>query len=89
VDEAVDVIFATPEDLERYGNSFALVHYPALWEEGRYTVPAEDLAPDDPREWLARAAGNLRIARSRIPGVDLAELCFNAHRRLRKPPRRC
>lgn len=33
-DEAVDVVFATPEDLERYGNSFALVYYPAL-REGR------------------------------------------------------
>ncbi|MBA4155982.1 MAG: nucleotidyltransferase domain-containing protein [Gemmatimonadetes bacterium] len=34
VDEAVDVVIATPEDLERYGDSFALVYYPAL-REGR------------------------------------------------------
>jgi hypothetical protein len=34
VDEAVDVVIATPEDLERYGDSYALVYYPAL-REGR------------------------------------------------------
>ena len=34
VDEAVDVVLATPEDLERYRDSFALVYYPAL-REGR------------------------------------------------------
>ncbi len=34
VDEAVDVVIATPADLERYGDSYALVYYPAL-REGR------------------------------------------------------
>jgi HEPN domain-containing protein len=42
-------------------------------------VPPDLLPPDDPREWLTRAAGNLRIARSR-----LAELCFNAHQAAEK-----
>lgn len=32
VDAAVDVVLATPEDIERYGNSPYLVYYPALRE---------------------------------------------------------
>ncbi len=47
-------------------------------------MPPDLLPPDDPREWLTRAAGNLRIARSRLPGVELAELCFNAHQAAEK-----
>ncbi|MBA4155983.1 MAG: HEPN domain-containing protein [Gemmatimonadetes bacterium] len=42
------------------------------------------LPPDDPRQWLVRAAGNLRIAHSRLPGVEPAELCFNAHQAAEK-----
>ena len=47
-------------------------------------MPPEDFSPDDPRGWLIRAAGNLRIARSLLPGVELAELCFNAHQAAEK-----
>ncbi len=36
---AVDVILATPEDIERYGNSQCLVYYPAL-REGRVIYEA-------------------------------------------------
>lgn len=32
--EAFDVVVATPEEIERYGDCFALVYYPAL-REGR------------------------------------------------------
>lgn len=34
IEEAVDVVVATPQELERYGNCFALVYYAAL-REGR------------------------------------------------------
>lgn len=32
IEEAFDVVVATPEDLARYGDCFALVYYPALRE---------------------------------------------------------
>jgi predicted nucleotidyltransferase len=32
IEEAFDVVIATPEDLARYGDCFALVYYPALRE---------------------------------------------------------
>lgn len=47
-------------------------------------MPPEDFAADDPRAWLERAAGNLRIAHSGLAGVELAELCFNAHQAAEK-----
>ena len=39
VGQAVDVIVVTPEDVERYKNSFALVIYPAL-KEGKVVYAA-------------------------------------------------
>ena len=39
VGEPVDVIVVTPEDVERYGDSFALVIYPAL-REGKLVYAA-------------------------------------------------
>src|SRR5712692_4695590 len=36
------------------------------------------LPPDDPREWLNRARGNLVRAESCIPGAYLEDLCFDA-----------
>lgn len=36
---AVDLVVATPEELERYGDCFALVYYPAL-REGRVIYAA-------------------------------------------------
>lgn len=47
-------------------------------------MPPEQSGPEDPQEWLARARGNLVIARSELPGVELAELCFNAHQAAEK-----
>jgi HEPN domain-containing protein len=34
--------------------------------------------PDDPREWLNRARGNLVRARAKTPGMFLEDLCFDA-----------
>jgi len=34
--------------------------------------------PDDPREWLSRAKGNLRLASVQDPAIHLEELCYNA-----------
>lgn len=47
-------------------------------------MPREQFEPDDPREWLARARGNMVIARSALPDVDLEELCFNAQQAAKK-----
>jgi HEPN domain-containing protein len=35
-------------------------------------------APDDPREWLNRARGNLARAMAPVPGGFLEDLCFDA-----------
>jgi HEPN domain-containing protein len=46
---------------------------------------APETAPPDPaQEWIARASGNLSIARNTLPGVEWAELCFNAHQAAEK-----
>lgn len=42
------------------------------------------LPPDDPREWLNRARGNLVRAESRIPGAYLEDLCFDAQQSAEK-----
>lgn len=38
----------------------------------------ERFSPDDPREWLNRARSNLALAKNRIPGAYLEDLCFEA-----------
>lgn len=38
----------------------------------------ERFPPDDPREWLNRARGNLAKARVPVPGGYLEDLCFDA-----------
>ena len=40
--------------------------------------PPERFEPDDPREWLNRARSNLALAKSRVPGAYLEDLCFEA-----------
>lgn len=40
--------------------------------------------PDDPREWVNRAQSNLLRARTRIPGVFLEDLCFDAQQAAEK-----
>ena len=40
--------------------------------------PPERFPPDDPREWLNRARGNLAKAKVPVPGGYLEDLCFDA-----------
>ncbi len=40
--------------------------------------------PDDPREWLNRARGNLLRAKALLPGVYLEDLCFDAQQATEK-----
>lgn len=40
--------------------------------------------PDDPREWLNRARGNLIRARAKLAGVYLEDLCFDAQQAAEK-----
>ena len=46
--------------------------------------PPERFAPNDPREWLNRARSNLAMAKSRIPGAYLEDLCFEAQQAAEK-----
>ena len=41
-------------------------------------------APDDSREWLRRAKGNLRLASVMDPEVPPEELCYNAQQAAEK-----
>ncbi len=45
--------------------------------------PVERFSPDDPREWLNRARSNLAIAKNRVVGVYLEDLCFEAQQVVR------
>ncbi|MDE0206272.1 MAG: HEPN domain-containing protein [Candidatus Tectomicrobia bacterium] len=40
--------------------------------------PPERFPPDDPREWMNRARGNLARAKVPVPGGYLEDLCFDA-----------
>lgn len=42
------------------------------------------LDPIDPREWLSRARSSLRHARSKVEGVYLEDLCFDAQQAAEK-----
>ena len=44
----------------------------------------ERFAPDDPREWMNRARSNLAMAKSRVPGAYLEDLCFQAQQAAEK-----
>ena len=46
--------------------------------------PVERFSPDDLREWLNRARSNLAIAKSRVAGVYLEDLCFEAQQAAEK-----
>ena len=47
-------------------------------------MQAEHFAPNNPHEWLNRARSNLLRAKSRIPGVYLEDLCFDAQQAAEK-----
>ena len=49
-----------------------------------YMNPPERFSPDDPREWLNRARSNLALAKNRIPGAYLEDLCFEAQQAAEK-----
>ena len=46
--------------------------------------PPERFAPDDPREWMNRARSNLALAKNRVPGAYLEDLCFEAQQAAEK-----
>ena len=46
--------------------------------------PPERFSPDDPREWLNRARSNLALAKHRIPGAYVEDLCFEAQQAAEK-----
>ena len=46
--------------------------------------PPERFPPDDHREWLNRARGNLVRSKAQIPGVYLEDLCFDAQQAAEK-----
>ena len=46
--------------------------------------PPERFPPDDPREWLNRARSKLALAKNRIPGAYLEDLCFEAQQAAEK-----
>lgn len=46
--------------------------------------PPERFPPDDPREWLNRARSNLTLAKQRVPGAYIEDLCFEAQQAAEK-----
>ena len=44
----------------------------------------ERFPPDDPREWLNRARSNLAMAKNRVEGAYLEDLCFEAQQAAEK-----
>ena len=47
-------------------------------------MPPERFPPDDPREWLNRAQSNLAMAKNRVEGAYLEDLCFEAQQAAEK-----
>ena len=46
--------------------------------------PPDRFPPDDPREWMNRARSNLVLAKNRILGAYLEDLCFAAQQAAEK-----
>lgn len=46
--------------------------------------PPERYPADDPREWMNRARSNLAMAKNRVPGAYLEDLCFQAQQAAEK-----
>ena len=46
--------------------------------------PPDRYPPDDPREWLNRAESNLALAKNRVEGAYLEDLCFQAQQAAEK-----
>ncbi len=46
--------------------------------------PPERFPPDDPREWMNRARSNLALAKNRVAGAYLEDLCFDAQQAAEK-----
>ena len=44
----------------------------------------ERFPPDDPREWMNRARSNLALAKNRVSGAYLEDLCFEAQQAAEK-----
>ena len=44
----------------------------------------ERFPPDDPREWINRARSNLALAKNRVSGAYLEDLCFEAQQAVEK-----
>ncbi len=47
-------------------------------------MPTEVFPPEDPREWMNRARSDLTLAKNRLAGVYLADLCFHAQQAAEK-----
>jgi HEPN domain-containing protein len=47
-------------------------------------MPFERFSPDDPREWFNRARSDLARAQTKITGVYLEDLCFDAQQAAEK-----
>ena len=47
-------------------------------------MPARRLPPNNPREWINRAASNLARARQSLPGAYLEDFCFDAQQAAEK-----
>ena len=53
-------------------------------------MPQDRPVPGSAEDWLARAEGDLVLARVPLPeGAFYEDLCFHAHRLLRRPSRPC
>ena len=84
IDHSVDVVLATPEDIERYRDSWCLVYYPAL-REGRNIYGKRATIRRRSQEWLNRAKSNFIRAGQALEGVYLEDLCFDAQQAVEKP----
>jgi HEPN domain-containing protein len=47
-------------------------------------MPHDRMAPDNPGEWLNRARSDLALAKARVDGVYLEDLCYHAQQAAEK-----
>ena len=65
------------ESQSEYGPDDQIPDLPENFPPGRYP-------PDDPREWLGRANGNLTRATTHIPNTYLEDMCYDAQQAAEK-----
>ena len=81
-----DILVVTETDVKKHGEKILPWHSTRRYEKERNSImPQDKHAPGSPEDWLARAMGDLALARVPLPDEGYYEaLCFHAQQAAEK-----